>query len=156
MIGHTDGRLLRSEGSLTLIFGKLFSVAERAVSFQITILKVLAGQPEGQASLADLTRYVAVLTSSGADWSQRMKHLAAGAPNLDIFTSGYVLRDGNGWQITYAGREFLKSIEAQAQAVDAGVQPMARSHVTLDSPDLPTNVIQLIGHKVQRRRRAAA
>jgi hypothetical protein len=85
-----------------------------------------------------------------------MKHLAARAPGLDIFTSGYALRDGNGWQITYAGREFLKSIEAQVQTVDAEAQPMAPSHVTLDPPDLPTNVIQLIGHKFQRRRRVAA
>ena len=93
------------------------------MSFQITILKVLAGHPEGQASLADLTYYVSVLTSSGMDWSQRMKRLAACAPGLDIFTSGYVIRDSNGWQITDAGRDFLKSIEAQT--VDAGVKPVA-------------------------------
>ncbi len=74
------------------------------MSFQITILKVLAGHPEGRASLADITRYVAILTSSGADWSQRMKRLAARAPGLEIFTSGYVLRDNSGWQITDAGR----------------------------------------------------
>jgi len=136
------------------LFQKAISVAERAVSFQITILKVLAGHPEGQASLADLTHYVAVLTSSGADWSQRMKRLAARAPGLDIFTSGYVLRDSNGWQITDAGREFLKSIEAQT--VDAGGPPVAPPLVVLVPADLPSNVIQLVGHKVRRRRRAAA
>ena len=65
-------------------------VAGRLV-FQITVLKVLAGHPEGYASLADLKHYVAVLTCSGADWSQRMKRLAARAPELDIFSSGYVL-----------------------------------------------------------------
>lgn len=115
------------------------------------MLKVLAGHPEGQASLADLTHYVTVLTTSGADWSQRMKRLAARAPGLDIFTSGYVLRDSNGWQITDAGREFLKSIEAQT--IDAGVPPPL---VVLVPPDLPPNVIQLVGHSVRRRRRAAA
>jgi len=124
------------------------------VSFQITILKVLAGHPEGQASLADLTHYVAVLTSSGADWSQRMKRLAARAPGLDIFTNGYVLRDSNGWRITDAGREFLKLIEAQTG--EAEVQPPGPPLVAFGPPDLPTNVVQLVDHKVRRRRRAAA
>jgi hypothetical protein len=121
---------------------------------QITILKVLAGHPEGRASLADITRYVAILTSSGADWSQRMKHLAARAPGLEIFTSGYVLRDNSGWQITDAGREFLKSIEAQA--FEPVVEPAAPPPLVLVPPDLPPNVIQLVGYKVRRRRRAAA
>jgi hypothetical protein len=124
------------------------------VGFQITILKVLAGHPEGQASLADLTHYVAVLTSSGADWSQRMARLAVRAPGLDIFSSGYVLRDSDGWRITDAGREFLKLIEAQTG--DAEVHPPEPPLVALGPPDLPTNVIRLVDHKVRRRRRVAA
>ncbi len=43
-----------------------------------------------------------------------MKRLAARAPDLDIFTGGYVLRHDSGWQITDRGREFLKLIEAPA------------------------------------------
>ena len=125
-------------------FGRHFSVARRGVSFQITILKVLAGHPDGRASLADLTHYVSVLTSSGIDWSQRMKRLAARAPGLHIFTSGYVLRDNSGWQITDAGREFLKSIEAQASG--PVVEPAAPPPVVLVPPDLPPNVIQLVGY----------
>jgi hypothetical protein len=121
------------------------------VSFQITILKVLAGHPGGRASLSDLTHYVAILTSSGADWSQRMKRLATRAPGLNIFTSSYVLRDSSGWLITDAGREFLKSIEAQA--VGAAVQPVALPLIALVPPDLLRNVIQPIGHKVRERRR---
>jgi hypothetical protein len=54
------------------------------VSFQITVLKVLAGHPEGRASIADLTSYVSILISSGADWTNRTKRLAARAPKLDI------------------------------------------------------------------------
>ena len=122
------------------------------MSFQITILKVLAGHPEGRASLADLTRYVGILLSSGADWSQRMKRLAARAPDLDIFTGGYVLRHDSGWQITDRGREFLKLIEAPAS--DPIIQP-ASPPVVLVPPDRAQNVIQLIGHKVRRRRSAA-
>ena len=75
-------------------------VAGRGVSIQITTLKVLSGHPEGRASHADVTRSVAILMSSGADWSNRMKRVAARAPDLSIFSSGYVIRDKSGWQIT--------------------------------------------------------
>src|SRR5438552_3403975 len=81
-------------------------VCEYAVSLQITILKVLAGHPEGRASVADLRRAVAILISSGSDWTNRTKRLAARAPGLDIFGQALVLRDDTGWQITDAGRAF--------------------------------------------------
>ena len=131
------------------------AVVGRGVSFQITVLKVLAGHPEGCASLADLKLYVAVLTCSGADWSQRMKRLAARAPGLDIFSSRYVLREPGGWQITQQGRDFLASIEAPS--AEPAVSPVASPPpVGFDSTQLPTNIIQLAGHKVQRRGRRAA
>jgi hypothetical protein len=98
------------------------------VSFQITILKVLAGHPEGRASLADLTRYVSVLVSSGSDWTNRMKRLAACAPDLDIFSQAFVLRDNAGWQITDAGRVFLASVETtipMMAPVEQALEPIA-------------------------------
>jgi hypothetical protein len=82
------------------------------LSFQITVLKVLAGHPEGRASLADLTRCVSILISSGTDWTNRTKRLAARAPKLDIFGDSFVLRYDHGWQITESGRQFLASLEA--------------------------------------------
>jgi hypothetical protein len=82
------------------------------VSFQITVLKVLDGHPDGRASLADLTRYVSILISSGKDWTDRTKRLAARVPKLDIFGDSFVLRDDRGWQITERGRQFLASLEA--------------------------------------------
>lgn len=136
---------------------QLYSVAVvgRGVSFQITVLKVLAGHPEGRASLADLKHYVAVLTCSGADWSQRMKRLAARAPELDIFSSGYVRREPSGWQITQQGRDFLALIEAPS--AEPAVSPVASPPQVVSGPtELPTNVIRLAGHKVQRRGRRAA
>jgi hypothetical protein len=106
------------------------------VSFQITVLKVLAGHPEGRASIADLTRYVSILISSGTDWTNRTKRLAARAPKLDIFGNSFVLRDNNGWQITEGGRQFLASLEAPlpissepAQGAEAAMtkEPPARA-----------------------------
>ena len=83
------------------------------MSFQITVLKVLAGHPDGRASLADLKRAVGILISSGTDWTDRTKRLAARAPGLDIFSQALVLRDTDGWQITDAGRTLLTSIETR-------------------------------------------
>jgi len=106
------------------------------VSFQITILKVLADHPKGRASLAELTHYVSILISSGPDWTNRTKRLAAGAPKLDIFGDAFVLRDDNGWRITEGGRQFLASLEAPlpiatepAQGAEAAMtkEPPARS-----------------------------
>jgi hypothetical protein len=124
------------------------------VSFQIAVLKVLAGHPEGHASLADLKHYLAVLTCSGADWSQRMKQLAARAPALDIFSSGYVVREPNGWQITTKGRDFLISIETPL--AEPAHTPVALPTSVVSNPtDLSLNVVRLLGNKVQRVRRAA-
>jgi hypothetical protein len=106
---------------------------KRAVSFQITVLKVLAGHPNGFASVAELTRYVSILISSGSDWSNRMKRLAANAPQLDIFSSAFVVRQKDGWQITDAGLQFLTKLEAPVRAIpdnaqrpedDAGAAPL--------------------------------
>ena len=100
------------------------------MSFQITVLKVLAGHPEGRASIADLTRYVSILISSGTDWTNRTKRLAARAPKLDIFADLFVLRNLNGWHITEAGRQFLAALEAPlpiaAEPVQAPEADMAK------------------------------
>jgi hypothetical protein len=95
---------------------KLFCRGARAVSFQITILKVLAGHPDGRASVTELTRYVSILMSSGSDWADRMRRLAARAPKLEIFADAFVLRDDLGWCITDVGRQFLASLEAPIPA----------------------------------------
>jgi hypothetical protein len=88
------------------------------VSFQITILKVLAGQADGRAALPELTRQVAILVSSGPDWTERTKRLAALAPGLDIFRSRFVFVDRANWQITDAGRAFLISLETPTTSAD--------------------------------------
>jgi hypothetical protein len=90
--------------------------ARLSVSFQITILKVLAGQTEGRATLPELSRQVSILVSSGPDWTERTKRLAALAPGLDIFRSRFAFIDRAHWQITDAGRAFLISLETPASA----------------------------------------
>ena len=93
------------------------------MSFQVTILKVLAGQPEGCLSLADLRNNVAILISSGPDWTDRTKRMAARTPGLDIFSQGMVLRSPAGWRITDAGRAFLAECEVPISS-DAQEDPV--------------------------------
>jgi len=85
------------------------------VSIQVAILKILASHGSGRAPLASLNRDIAILSASGAEWSARIRRLAARVPSLDIFGSGYVRRDDAGWEITAAGRAFLHSLEAVTQ-----------------------------------------
>jgi hypothetical protein len=61
--------------------------------------------------------------SSGPDWTDRTKRLAARAPDLEIFSQSFVLRDDAGWQITDAGRAFLASVESPIQVTAANEQP---------------------------------
>lgn len=110
------------------------------MSFQITILKVLAGHPNGRASIAELTRYVSILMSSGSDWTDRMRRLAARAPKLQIFADAFVLRDDSGWCITDSGRQFLAMLEAPipAYAGEPEQPPGPRATVVAASQIQPT------------------
>ena len=81
------------------------------MSLQIAILKVLVSHPEGRATIAALNSDLCILNTSGPDWSDRLKRLAARAPGLDIFSQRLVLRDSSGWQITPEGRAFLDRLE---------------------------------------------
>ncbi len=109
-------------------------------------MKVLAGHPEGRASVADLKQYVAVLMCSGSDWSKRVKSLAARAPELDAFTSGYILRKPGEWRITEAGRDFLTSIELQAPKID----PTSKAPPSA-LPTISQNVIRIADYAGRRR-----
>ncbi|MCP1835423.1 hypothetical protein J2R76_003760 [Bradyrhizobium sp. USDA 4532] len=81
------------------------------MSFQLTVLKVLAGQSTGRASVAEVRRAVEILMNSGRDWTDRMKRLAEHAPDLNIFSAKFVIRDALGWEITQEGRQFLSALE---------------------------------------------
>jgi hypothetical protein len=113
--------------------------ARLSVSFQITILKVLAEQADGRAALPELTRQVSILVSSGPDWTDRTKRLAALAPGLGIFRSRFVFVDRASWQITDAGRAFLISIETPTSAdnysaIAVGVPTVAPPPAYNDEP----------------------
>ena len=87
------------------------SFQSESVNFQVTVLKVLVSYPAGFAILADLKRDVALLATSGRDWAERTKRLAARVRSLDIFTDELVDRVEGGWRITDKGRAILDLME---------------------------------------------
>jgi hypothetical protein len=116
------------------------------VSLQVAILKVLSGRPGGRATVGDLNSDLAFLNSVGAEWTDRIKRLAARAPALDIFGRGLVLRHQDGWQLTAAGRELLAAIEAPAYAPPIEMETAAPPSV-IDQPAPAANVVYLDGRR---------
>jgi hypothetical protein len=124
----------------------------RAVSLQFSILKVLAGQPGGRATVAHLNRYITLL--SVPEWTARMKRLSALAPDLDIFGSSYVLRDDAGWQLTEAGYAFLAAVEMPVPATPEQItSPEIIVTVSTPACQLPTPPLRLVADNRHGRRR---
>ncbi|UQR68163.1 hypothetical protein LRP30_37705 [Bradyrhizobium sp. C-145] len=105
------------------------------MNFQVTVLKILVSYPDGFAVMADLKRDMAILATSGSDWADRTKRLAARVPDLDIFSQGLVERENGGWKITAKGRVVLEFMETRPAAeplmetvpADAPVPPLPQS-----------------------------
>lgn len=83
------------------------------MNFQVTVLKILVAYPEGFAVIEDLKRDMAILATSGRDWADRTRRLAARVPDLDIWSQGLVERISGGWRLTSKGREVLELMEAR-------------------------------------------
>jgi len=125
------------------------------VSLQFSILKVLAGQPDGRATVPDLNRYISLL--SCPEWTARMRRLSVLAPDLDIFGSSYVLRDDAGWQLTGAGYAFLVAVETPIPATTDQITS-SEIIVTVSTParQLPRPPLRLVADNRRGRRRARA
>src|SRR3954452_22852515 len=91
-------------------------IRSRGVNFQVTVLKILVSYPDGFAVMEDLKRDMAILATSGREWADRTKRLAARVPDLDIFSHGLVERVSGGWQVTSRGRAVLEFMETRPAA----------------------------------------
>jgi hypothetical protein len=123
------------------------------VNFQVTILKVLVSYPDGFASLADVKRDIAILVTSGREWSERANKLAARFPGLEIFAQGLIERRDGGWRITDAGRSALDLMEkkpATPEAVQAQITPPEPLPAALP---LGSFVVAAPARRLRRRRR---
>ncbi|MCP3477942.1 hypothetical protein NLM33_48630 (plasmid) [Bradyrhizobium sp. CCGUVB1N3] len=97
------------------------------MNFQVTVLKVLVSYPDGFAAMADLKRDMAFLATSGRDWAERTKRLAARVPDLDIFSQGLIERMNGGWRVTDKGRAVLEIMEARPAPAQATEPPDVRA-----------------------------
>ncbi|MHC2618244.1 hypothetical protein ACVIW2_000275 [Bradyrhizobium huanghuaihaiense] len=91
---------------------------------------------------------MAILATSGRDWADRTKRLAARVPELDIFSQGHIERENGGWKITAKGRAVLEFMEARpgaAQEIDA---------VPIEESEVPVRPLQKPVERAKRRREA--
>jgi hypothetical protein len=98
---------------------------------------------------------VAILMSSGIDWTARTGRMAARAPDLNIFGQSLVLRDSKGWQITEAGRTLLASLEGSAMSKpwdEHEAPPDASAIPSLPTPITPPGRLIAVERRHLRRR----
>jgi hypothetical protein len=67
---------------------------------------------------------------------------------IDIFGSGYVLRDDEGWEITAAGRDFLQSLEAVTQD---NLLPMPEPSASIGAKEPTQGELIVVGHRFKNR-----
>ena len=121
------------------------------MSLQFSILKILAGQPLGRATVAELNRYITLLNVP--EWTARMKRLSARAPDLDIFGSRYVLRDDAGWQLTEAGHSFLAAVEMPVPLLDQNMSLEVAMTISAPPSQSPRPPLQMVADNRRGRRR---
>ena len=126
------------------------------MNFQVTVLKILVSYPDGFAVMADLKRDMAILATSGRDWADRTKRLAARVPELDIFSQGLVERLNGGWRITEKGRAVLGFMEAKpAEMRTESLAPAAEPPASRPAPSPPLAAKRSGRSQRLQRRRAA-
>lgn len=86
------------------------------MNFAVSIMKVLAGHPNGVCRHEELKRCLAILATSGPDWSNHSRELAAAFPKLNIFGAEFVRRYSFGWRLTPRGVIALEMMEELARA----------------------------------------
>jgi hypothetical protein len=122
------------------------------VSIQVAILKILASHDSGRATHDSLKRDIVILTTSGPDWSARIRRLAGRVQSIDIFGSGYVIRDDDGWEITAAGRDFLRTLEAVTQD-NRPVDAIESASLDDESSEHPRGALIVVGHRFRNQKR---
>ena len=127
------------------------------MNFQVTVLKILVSFPDGFAVMADLKRDMAILATSGRDWSERTKRLAARVPDLDIFSQALVERLNGGWRITEKGRSLLDFMESRSSGPQtAPDEPTEQLSSADPTPRLLVSIRASRSQRLQRRRAARA
>lgn len=125
------------------------------MNFQVTVLKILVSYHDGLAAMADLKRDMAILATSGPDWTERTKRLAARVPDLDIFSQGLVERLNGSWRITDKGRVVLEFMEARPGVLEPASEALG-AELLPAAPAARFRASILPGRNQRRRRRRTA
>ena len=120
------------------------------MSIQVAILKILASHGSGRATLHSLKRDIIILSASGPDWAARIKRLAGRVQSIDIFGSGYVVRDHAGWEITATGRKFLSALEAVTQDNQPVEAELSVAH-DVEATEPRRGTLLVVGHRFKNR-----
>lgn len=118
------------------------------MNFQVTVLKILAAYPNGFAVMEDLKQDMAILATSGRDWAERTRRLAARVPDLDIFSQRLIERISGGWKITAQGRAVLEFMEARPLALETIEAPVEETA----TPSAPVPPLRQPANRAKRRR----
>ena len=81
-----------------------------------------------------------------------MRRLAGRVQSVDILAGGHVLWDGDGWQITAEGRDFLHALEAVTQD-NRLAQAGPRDPEGGESAERPRGELIVVGHRFKTWRR---
>ena len=128
------------------------------MNFQVTVLKILVAYPDGFAVMEDLKRDMAILATSGRDWADRTRRLAARVPDLDIWSQGLVERTSGGWKKGRAALEFMEARPAAPEPRQASVieETAAAMVVARDVPPLRQPADRAKRRRERRERRHEA
>jgi hypothetical protein len=83
---------------------------------------VLVSYPDAFAAMAELKRDMAILATSGRDWAERTKRLAARVPDLDIFSQGLIERMNGGSRVPARATE-LPPVQESTPATTLSPMP---------------------------------
>jgi hypothetical protein len=95
------------------------------VQLKLALLNVLANRPGGRATLDEVRRELEVFIGGGAQQTEQLKRFST-IGDIDIFQSGLVISDDDGYQITDAGRSLLLSLKSQT-SLEAFAAPASQS-----------------------------
>jgi hypothetical protein len=108
------------------------------VSFQLSVLRILAGQTDGRASIEVVKHHLAIYYGSGPEWPARMSRIASRLPELDIFKQKLINREAGYWTITEKGLKVLAGLEQLDRIVgQVQPQPQAEPPVANERAPLP-------------------
>jgi hypothetical protein len=103
-----------------------------SVNFKLAILTVLANWPDRRATIDEIREEVGIIFANGGHADSLKRHSALG--DIDIFQTGLVSRNEEGFQITDAGLSLLQSLEGfdGAPSSDVSTAPASQPFRLID------------------------